>query len=183
MLSQYCHGKEILDCFCYTGGFAIAAMLAGAKSAMAIDLDEKALETAQENARRNSAPVTFQHVNVFDHLRMMISKGMQADVVVLDPAKLAGCAEEMKRAHRTYGDINRLGMQVLRPGGILLTCSCSGLVSERDFLSILTRAAAEAGVVLQIFKITGASSDHPFSTIFPEGRYLKAVFARVFPRT
>ena len=113
----------------------------------------------------------------------MSSKGTQADVVVLDPAKLAGCTEEIKRAHRTYGDINRLGMQAVRPGGVLLTCSCSGLVSERDFLSILTRSAAEAGVVLQIFKITGASSDHPFSTIFPEGRYLKAVFARVFPFT
>lgn len=180
-LSQYCRDKEVLDCFCYTGGFAISAMLAGAKSAIGIDLDEKALETAQENARLNSVKVTFQHVNVFDHLRMMISKGIQADVVVLDPAKLAGCTEEIRRAHRTYGDINRLGMQVIRPGGILLTCSCSGLVSERDFLSILTRSAAEAGVVLQFFKIAGASSDHPFSSIFPEGRYLKAVFARVFP--
>ncbi len=182
-LSQYCHGKEVLDCFCYTGGFAISAMLAGAKSASAIDLDEKALETALENARLNSVKVTFQHVNVFDHLRVMISKGMQADIVILDPAKLAGCTEEINRAHRTYGDINRLGMQVVSPGGILLTCSCSGLVSERDFLSILTRSAAEAGVVLQIFKLTGASPDHPFSTIFPEGRYLKAVFARVFPYT
>ncbi|NUO10039.1 MAG: class I SAM-dependent rRNA methyltransferase [Candidatus Brocadia sp.] len=182
-LSQYCRGKTVLDCFCYTGGFAISAMLAGAKSAMAIDLDEKALETAQENARLNAASVTFQHVNAFDYLRMMTGKGMQADVVVLDPSKLAGCTEEIKRAHRTYGDINRLGMQVIRPGGILLTCSCSGLVSEREFLSILTRSAAEAGVVLQIFKITGASSDHPFSTIFPEGRYLKAVFARVYPHT
>ncbi len=182
-LSQYCRGKEVLDCFCYTGGFAISAMLAGAKSATAIDLDEKALETAQENARLNSVKVTFHHVNVFDHLRMIISKGMQADVVILDPAKLAGCTEEIRRAHRTYADINRLGMQAVRPGGILLTCSCSGLVSERDFLSILTRSAAEAGVVLQIFKITGASSDHPFSSIFPEGRYLKAVFARVFPHT
>ncbi|MDN3513110.1 MAG: class I SAM-dependent rRNA methyltransferase [Candidatus Brocadia sp.] len=182
-LSQYCRGKTVLDCFCYTGGFAISAMLAGAKSAMAIDLDEKALETAQENARLNAASVTFQHVNAFDHLRMMTGKGMQADVVVLDPSKLAGCTEEIKRAHRTYGDINRLGMQIIRPGGILLTCSCSGLVSEREFLSILTRSAAEAGVVLQIFKITGASSDHPFSTIFPEGRYLKAVFARVYPHT
>lgn len=182
-LSQYCRGKDVLDCFCYTGGFAISAMLAGARSATGIDLDEDALETAEENARLNSVKVSFQHVNVFDHLRMMTSKGMQADVVVLDPAKLAGCAEEIKRAHRTYGDINRLGMQVVRPGGILLTCSCSGLVPERDFLSILTRSAAEAGVVLQIFKITGASSDHPFSTIFPEGRYLKAVFARVFPFT
>lgn len=182
-LSQYCRGKTVLDCFCYTGGFAISAMLAGAKSAMAIDLDEKALETAQENARLNAASVTFQHVNAFDYLRMMTGKGMQADVVVLDPSKLAGCTEEIKRAHRTYGDINRLGMQIIRPGGILLTCSCSGLVSEREFLSILTRSAAEAGVVLQIFKITGASSDHPFSTIFPEGRYLKAVFARVYPHT
>ena len=182
-LSQYCHGKEVLDCFCYTGGFAISAMLAGARSATGIDLDEKALETAQENARLNSVKVTFQHVNVFDHLRMMTSKGMQADVVILDPAKLAGCVEEINRAHRTYGDINRLGMQAVRPGGILLTCSCSGLVSESDFLSILTRSAAEAGVVLQIFKITGAASDHPFSTVFHEGRYLKAVFARVFPFT
>ena len=182
-LSQYCHGKEVLDCFCYTGGFAISAMLAGAKSASAIDLDEKALETARENARLNSTNVTFQHVNAFDHLRMMISKGMQADIVILDPAKLAGCTEEINRAHRTYGDINKLGMQVVSPGGILLTCSCSGLISEMDFLSRLTRFAAEAGVVLQIFKLTGASPDHPFSTIFPEGRYLKAVFARVFPYT
>ena len=182
-LSQYCRDKDVLDCFCYTGGFAISAMLAGARSATGIDLDEDALETAQENARLNSVKVTFQHVNVFDHLRMMTDKGMQADVVILDPAKLAGCTEEIKRAHRTYGDINRLGMQVVRPGGIVLTCSCSGLVSERDFLSILTRSAAEAGVVLQIFKITGAASDHPFSTVFHEGRYLKAVFARVFPFT
>ena len=180
-LSQYCHEKEVLDCFCYTGGFGISAMLAGAKSVTGIDLDEQALETAQENARLNGVKVAFQHTNVFDYLRKMVSHGGQADVVVLDPAKLAGCAEEIKRAQRTYGDINRLGMQVGRPGGILLTCSCSGLVSERDFLSILTRSASEAGVVLQIFKITGASSDHPFTTIFHEGRYLKAVFARVFP--
>ncbi|OOP56732.1 MAG: hypothetical protein AYP45_07450 [Candidatus Brocadia carolinensis] len=180
-LSQYCRDREVLDCFCYTGGFAISAMLAGAKSATGIDLDEKALEIAQENAQLNAVKVTFQHINVFDYLRTKISKGEQADIVILDPAKLAGCVDEIKRAHRTYGDINRFGMQVIKPGGILLTCSCSGLVSERDFLSILTRSAAEAGVVLQIFRITGASPDHPFSTIFPEGRYLKAVFARVYP--
>lgn len=181
VLSQYCKDRDVLDCFCYTGGFAISAMLAGARSATGIDLDEKALETARENARLNSVKVTFQHTNVFDYLRTMISKGVQTDVVILDPAKLAGCTEEIKRAHRTYGDINRLGMQVVKPGGLLLTCSCSGLVSEREFLSILTRSAAEAGVVLQIFQITGASPDHPFSTIFPEGRYLKAIFARVYP--
>ena len=137
-------------------------MLAGAKSATGIDLDEKALLTAQENARLNSVSVKFQHANVFDHLRTMHSKGEQADIVILDPSKLAGCVDEIKRAHRTYGDVNRLGMQAVRPGGILLTCSCSGLVSEQDFLSILNRSAAEGGVVLQIFKVEGASPDHPF---------------------
>jgi 23S rRNA (cytosine1962-C5)-methyltransferase len=181
LLSQYCHGKEVLDCFCYTGGFTISAMLMGAKSAIGIDLDEKALEMARENAQRNSVKAMFQHVNVFDYLRTMLHKDEKVDVMILDPAKLAGSKEEIRRAHRTYGDINRLGMQTLRPGGILLTCSCSGLVSEQNFLSILARSAADAGVVLQIFKVAGASSDHPFSTIFPEGRYLKAVLARVFP--
>ncbi len=182
-LLQYCEGKNVLDCFCYTGGFAISAMLAGAKTATGIDLDEKALETAHENAKLNAVNISFIHVNVFDYFRKMIGENKKADVVILDPAKLAGCTDELTRAHRTYGDINKLGMQVIKPGGILLTCSCSGLVSERDFLSILSRSAAEAGIVLQIFKISGASSDHPFSTIFPEGRYLKAVFARVFPFT
>jgi len=180
-LSRLCRDKEVLDCFCYTGGFGIAAMLAGARSVTGADLDETALETAQENARLNAVTISYVHIDVFDFLRKMHTNGTRADVVILDPAKLAGCAAEIKRAQRTYGDINRLGMQVIRPGGILLTCSCSGLISEKDFLSILTRSAAEAGVVLQIFKITGAAPDHPFSTIFPEGRYLKAVFARVFP--
>lgn len=180
-LSLLCRDKEVLDCFCYTGGFGISAMLAGARSATGVDLDENALETAKENARVNSAAISYVHIDVFDFLRKMYNSGTQTDVVILDPAKLAGCTGEIKRAMRTYGDVNRLGMQVVRPGGILLTCSCSGLISEKDFLSILTRSAAEAGVILQIFKITGAAPDHPFSSIFPEGRYLKAVFARVFP--
>ncbi|MCF6149957.1 MAG: class I SAM-dependent rRNA methyltransferase [Candidatus Kuenenia sp.] len=182
-LSRLCRNKEVLDCFCYTGGFGISAKLAGALSVTGIDLDETAIETAKENARLNSVNIPYIHIDVFDHLRKMIKNGAQTDVVILDPAKLAGCTAEIKRAQRTYGDINRLGMQVVRPGGILLTCSCSGLISEKDFLSILTRSAAEAGVVLQIFKIKGAAPDHPFCSIFPEGRYLKAVFARVFPYT
>ncbi len=181
LLSQYCTDREVLDCFCYTGGFAISAMLRGAKSAVGLDLDEEALKVAQENAQKNLVKVIFRHVNVFDYLRAMIQKNEKTDVMILDPAKLAGSKEEIGRAYRTYGDINRLGMQTIRPGGILLTCSCSGLVSEREFLSILTRSAAEAGVILQIFRVAGTSPDHPFSSIFPEGRYLKAVFARVFP--
>jgi 23S rRNA (cytosine1962-C5)-methyltransferase len=126
ILSQHCEGNDVLDCFCYTGGFAISAMLAGAKTATGIDLDEKALETAHENAKLNAVKISFIHVNVFDYLRKMISENKKADVVILDPSKLAGCTDEIKRAHRTYGDINKLGMQVVKPGGILLTCSCSG---------------------------------------------------------
>jgi len=101
--------------------------------------------------------------------------------VVLDPSKLAQVREEIPRAMAMYRDMNVLAMQVTRPGGILLTCSCSGLVGEPEFLAELNRAATIVGCDLQIFHIDGAAPDHPFTTSFPEGRYLKAVFARVKP--
>ena len=99
--------------------------------------------------------------------------------MVVDPAKLAAVKDELPRALKTYDDINRLAIERVRPGGILVSCSCSGLVSEQQFLSVLANAAGEAKAELQIFKIRGAAPDHPVRTDFPEGRYLKAVFARV----
>lgn len=181
--AQMSAGRRVLDLFCYTGGFSIAAALGKAASVTGVDLDEKALRTAGENARMNGAQVEFLHADVFDHLRGMVARGDLADLVIADPAKLAGVRDEIPRARRTYGDLNRLAMKAVRPGGVLLTCSCSGLISEPDFLSILTRSAAEAGVVFQAFRIAGAAGDHPVSSIFPEGRYLKAVFARIYPAT
>lgn len=173
--------KTVLDLFCYTGGFSISAALGKAASVTGIDLDEKALWMASENARLNGVRPNFLQVDVFDHLRKMVEQKQQVDLAILDPSKLAGVRDEISRAKRTYGDLNRLAMKTVRPGGLLLTCSCSGLISEPDFISILTRAAAEAGVVFQAFHVTGASPDHPVSSIFPEGRYLKAVFARILP--
>lgn len=172
-------GMRVLDCFSYTGGFAISAMLGGAASAVAVDLDEKALAVARENARVNNVAVEFVHADVFRHLRAMNARGEQVDALVLDPAKLAGVKSELAVAKRKYGDVNRLGLQVVREGGIVLTCSCSGMVGEAEFMSVIANSAAEAGVRLQVFEVAGAAPDHPVASDFPEGRYLKAVFARV----
>lgn len=180
-VARFAAGKTVLDLFCYTGGFSIAALLGKATHVTGVDLDEKALRTAEENARVNGVRANFLHEDVFDHLRARVQKNEQVDLAILDPSKLAGVRDEIPRAKRTYGDLNRLAMKAVRPGGILLTCSCSGLISEPDFFSILTRAAAEAGVVFQAFRIAGAAPDHPVSSIFPEGRYLKTVFARILP--
>lgn len=180
-ISELSRGRHVLDLFCYTGGFSVAALKGGASSVTAVDLDEKALATALENARTNHVRIEFAHRDVFDFLRSMVEKKEQADVVIVDPSKLAGVRDEISVAKRKYGDLNRLAMKAVRPGGVLFTSSCSGLISEPDFLSILTRSAAEAGIIFQAFSVTGASGDHPFSSIFPEGRYLKAVFARILP--
>ena len=174
-------GKGLLDLCCYTGGFSISAMKAGAASCTAVDLDEKALATARANATLNQVTVDFRQVNAFDFLRSAVADGRQADLAVVDPAKLAAVKDEVPRAMRTYGDLNTLAMQVVRPGGVLVTCSCSGLIPPETFLSILRNSARDAGVSLQVFREAGAAPDHPVRSEFPEGRYLKVVYARVLP--
>lgn len=176
-------GRSVLDLFCYTGGFSISAAAAKASSVTGVDLDENALSTAKENSRLNGVRPEFIHLNVFDYLRKQVEEKRQYDLIVVDPSKLAGVRDEISRGKKTYGDLNRLAMKAVRPGGVLVTCSCSGLISEPDFLAILTRAAAEAGVIFQAFQVAGASSDHPVTSIFPEGRYLKSVLARIQPGT
>lgn len=179
-LAQLSVNKTVLDLCCYTGGFAISAALAGAKEVTAIDLDEKAIETAQENALLNKVSIRFEHANTFDYLRQQIEKNKKYDVIVLDPPKLGRNKEELGKAKKSYHDLNRMAMSCVTDGGVLLTCSCTGTLSENDFLSILTRAANEADVLLQIFKITGPGEDHPFHHNYPEGRYLKAVYMRIY---
>lgn len=179
LVKELARNKDVWDLFCYTGGFAISSALGGARSVVAVDLDEKALEVARRNADLNRVTIDFIHEDCFDFLRRMEEVKQQADLVIVDPAKLALVREEIPRALRTYNDINRLAMGRLRTGGILVSCSCSGLVSEGQFLSVLANAAREARVELQMFRITGASPDHPIRTDFPEGRYLKVVFSRI----
>jgi 23S rRNA (cytosine1962-C5)-methyltransferase len=179
-LSEFCGGKRVLDLCCNTGGFSVYAKVRGeAGEVVGVDLDETAIELGRQNAKLNGAAVRFVQADLFSWLRDVIPNGERFDVVVLDPAKLTRDRESVDQALRKYCDMNRLALQVVSPGGIFLTCSCTGLVSEADFLESVRRAAWQAGRQLQVFRVSGAAADHPFLIHVPEGRYLKAVFARV----
>ncbi|HYG77607.1 MAG TPA: class I SAM-dependent rRNA methyltransferase [Planctomycetota bacterium] len=182
-VAELCAGQDVFDGFCYTGGFALSATLGGAQSVEAVDLDEEAIELAEKNKKLNELgdALKFVHGNVFDILRDRRSAGKKYTRMILDPAKLAVSRNEIPKALSAYADMNRLGMQCVAPGGILVSCSCTGLVSEEDFLMALRAAAAEAQVELQIIGIYGAPGDHPWAVRVPEGRYLKVVFSRVMP--
>lgn len=174
-----CRGKRVLDICCNTGGFAVYAKAGGAGEVVGLDLDEQVIELAKQNAKLNSVSVRFVQTDLFPWLRDAIPKGERYDAVILDPAKLTRDREDVEGALRKYTDMNRLAMQVVSPGGLFLSCSCTGLVGEPDFLEMLRRASWQAGRELQIFRVAGAGADHPFLAHVQEGRYLKAVFARV----
>jgi 23S rRNA (cytosine1962-C5)-methyltransferase len=179
-LSGLCGGKRVLDICCNSGGFGVYAKArGGAKEVVGLDLDEQALDLAKQNAKLNGASIRYVQADLFSWLRDVIPNKERFDVVILDPAKLTRDREEVDQALRKYCDMNRLALQVVSPGGIFLTCSCTGLVSEGDFLETLRRAAWQAGRTIQVFKVSGAGGDHPFLLSVPEGRYLKAVFCRV----
>ncbi len=179
LLGELSRGKRVLDICCNTGGFAVYAKVGGASESIGLDLDEQVIELAKQNAKLNNVQVRFVQSDLFPWLRDAIPNGERFDVVVLDPAKLTRDREDVEGALRKYTDMNRLAIQVVAPGGIFLSCSCTGLVGEPDFLEMLRRASWQAGRELQIFKIAGAGPDHPFLAHVQEGRYLKAVFARV----
>lgn len=179
-LSAFCAGKRVLDICCNTGGFGVyAKALGGASEVVGLDLDEQALDMAKQNAKLNNAQIRYVQADLFAWLRDIIPNGERFDTVILDPAKLTRDREDVESALKKYCDMNRLALLVTKPGGVLLTCSCTGLVSEPDFLESIRRAAWQAGRNIQVFKISGAASDHPFLLNVPEGRYLKAVFCRV----
>ena len=179
-LARFTPGKRVLDICCNSGGFAIYAKArGGAEEVIGIDLDEEILEVAEKNARLNNAKVKFVQADLFHYLRDAQQRGEQFDVVILDPAKLTRDREQVIAALKKYNDMNKLAMQVTAPGGILLTCSCTGLVSEEEFLDMIRRAAYFAGRTVQILKVSGAGGDHPFMAHVKESRYLKAVFCRV----
>ncbi len=180
MLAGLCQGRRVLDLCCNTGGFAVYAKALGqAEEVVGIDLDEQALALAKQNANLNQARVRFVQADLFAWLREVLPGGQRFDVVVLDPSKQTRDRDEIDYALKRYFDMNRLALQAVAPGGVFLTCSCTGLVSEGDFLEMLRRAAWQAGRTVQICHVTGAAPDHPFLIHVPEGRYLKAVFCRV----
>ena len=136
-------GKSVLDLCCYTGGFAVQAKkLGNAAEVTGVDLDEGPLQLARENASLNQVRVNFVHGDVFAYMRDMLRNGRQYDVVVLDPPKLIRTRDEFDEGRRKHFDLNRLAIQLVRPGGLLLTCTCSGLLDEAEFLKLLARRPA-----------------------------------------
>lgn len=181
-IAELCRGGDVFDGFSYTGGFGISAALGGAKKVQSVDLDENVVAIAQENRELNGISADVMHCmhgNVFDVLREYRTAGRKFAQMILDPAKLAVTRHEIPKALDAYADMNRLGMHCLQPGGVLLSCSCTGLIGEEDFIAALRAAAAEARMELQVFLVTGAAPDHPWAVHMPEGRYLKAVYSRV----
>lgn len=179
-LASFCKGKKVLDLCCNTGGFAVYAKALGeAEDVVGVDLDEQAIALAKQNANLNQAKIRFVQGDLFTWLRDILPSGQRFDVVILDPAKQTRDREEIDFALKRYFDMNKLALQAVAPGGIFLTCSCTGLVSEEMYLETLRRSAWQAGRSLQVIKIAGAGADHPFLVHVPEGRYLKAIFCRV----
>lgn len=189
-LARFCAGRSVLDLCCYTGGFAVQAKRLGkAAEVTGVELDEHPLALARENANLNQVRVNFVQADVFAYMRDMIQNGRQYDVVILDPPKLIRSRREIEEGTRKHFDLNRLAMQLVRPGGLLLSCTCAGLLPETEFLRLLHSAARQAvpqspeggprnyiGRTLQILARSGAAADHPVASNCPETEYLKAVW-------
>ena len=178
-LSRLCDGKRVLDLCCNTGGFAVYAAARGASEVVGIDIDAAVIDLAKENAHLNRVKPRFVQADIFPWLRDAANNGEQFDVVILDPAKMTRDREQVITALKKYLDMNKLALGVVKPGGLFATFSCTGLVSEEQFLDMLRRAAFYAGRTVQVLKVAGAGPDHPFLAQVPESRYLKAVFCRV----
>lgn len=191
---------RVLNCFCYTGGFSVAA-LSGQRAAglldmpggiaanepphvTSIDSSGAALQRARDNVLRNGfdpASATFIDADVNASLRGFIEQGRRFDAIVLDPPKFAASAAQVDRAARAYKDLNRLAFKLLAPGGVLFTYSCSGAISADLFHKIVASAGAEAGVDGYITHRLGGAPDHPMTLNFPEGEYLKGLVVIVKP--
>ena len=190
-LSEFCRDRTVLDLCCYTGGFSVmAAARGGASEVTGIDLDAEPLKTAKQNAALNGVRVKFTQADVFAYMRDMLRLGKQFDVVVLDPPKLIRNRSEVEEGTRKHFDLNRLAMQLVKPGGVMLTCSCAGLLPEAEFTRLVRSAARSAfrptefnpnpvPRPMQILAKSGAAACHPVSANCPETEYLKAMWLRL----
>ena len=179
--ARYARGRRVLDMFCYSGGFAVAcAVSGGARSVLAVDTSAKAAALARANAELNGAAnVTVEAVDAFEKLDALAAAGERFGMVILDPPKFARSRSTVDDALRAYHRINRVAVGLLEPGGILVTCSCSGSVSRDDFLQMLAGVAQRSARPIQLLECRGAAADHPVSASCLEGEYLTCVIARV----
>jgi len=170
--------REVLDCFCYTGGFTVNALSGGAKSVLSVDSSADALALCRENVALNQLPEERHSItegDVFFLLRRFRDEGRSFDMIILDPPKFAPTAAQAEKAARGYKDINLFAFKLLRPGGLLVTFSCSGGVDEALFQKIVAGAALDARVEAQIVETLSQAEDHPVALHFPEAAYLKGL--------
>ena len=170
--------KNVLNCYCYTGGFTVAALAGGAEHVTSIDSSGPAIERARANVALNgfdASRTTMLDADVNAMLRQYAKDGSRFDAIVLDPPKFAPTAFHAERAARAYKDINRLALSILSPGGVLFTYSCSGGVNADLFHKIVASAGIDAGVDAYISERMGGAPDHPMTVNFPEGEYLKGL--------
>ena len=170
--------QRVLNCYCYTGGFTVAALSGGATHVTSIDSSGPAIERAKANVALNgfeAGRTTMLDADVNASLRQYIKEGRTFDAIVLDPPKFAPTVAHAERAARAYKDINRLALMLLEPGGVLFTYSCSGGISADLFHKIVASAGSDAGVDAFISERMGGAPDHPMTVAFPEGEYLKGL--------
>ena len=182
-LEKYVSGKSVLNCFCYTGTFGLYALRGGAESVTQVDMSQDALDIAKQNVELNGfdqSKMTLIKHDVFKLLREYRKEGRTFDVIVMDPPKFAESKAQLKGACRGYKDINMLAMQLLNPGGILLTFSCSGLMEQGLFQKIIADAALDAGKDMVFLQRLNQAQDHVIGSAYPEGFYLKGLVAQVF---
>lgn len=182
-ITRYGQGAEALNCFCYSGAFSVCALQAGVRRVLNLDASADALALARANLRLNGFEVAdgdFVEGDVFQVLRAYRAEGRTFDVIILDPPKFAHNQRQIESACRGYKDINLLAFQLLRPDGLLLTFSCSGLVSADLFQKVVFAALADSRREGQILERLTAGPDHPVALTFPEGYYLKGLLCRVW---
>ncbi|HEX6555562.1 MAG TPA: class I SAM-dependent rRNA methyltransferase [Ktedonobacteraceae bacterium] len=182
-LRKYARNKRVLNCFSYTGGFSVYAALSGDTTTVtSVDISASAIDMARSHFALNGLDPdahTFLVADVFDYLEEAQRHGEQFDVVVLDPPAFAKTQAARSQALKAYRRLNMLGIQVLRPGGILLTCSCSGVVGMDDLLGTLSQVARRLRRPVQLLESYTHGADHPVNLVMPETDYLKAVYCRV----
>jgi 23S rRNA (cytosine1962-C5)-methyltransferase len=180
-VATYCTGADVLNAFAYTGGFAVYAGQAGARTVINLEASVEALALAEENLALNDCPPQeMVAADVFQVLRRYRDEGRAFDLAILDPPKFATSQAQVMAASRGYKDVNLLALQLLRPGGMLVTFSCSGLVSADLFQKIVFGASVDAGRDVQIVERLAQGADHPVLLTFPESAYLKGFVCRVW---
>ena len=180
-IREFCAGADVLDCFSYTGGFTVNALAGGAATVTSVDASEEALNLVRDNLAVNGLPNdrhTAIQADVFEALRNFRDRRRAFDLIILDPPKFAPTAGFAEKAARGYKDINLLALKLIRPGGLLVTFSCSGGIDASLFQKIVAGASLDAGVNAQIIQRLSQAEDHPVALNFPEGEYLKGLIIR-----